>query len=530
MYAQRAFKVSDLKLRNRSGKFLSFFAVLIAVSFFIELQPLAISFLIEFKSGKLAPLEYGILSGSLLTLFADKLLPHLRKVSGRFMVYLIGILGFAFFWLLYLNLCVLAMSGQFALDAGIRGFVLHPYFLGALALFAYASLTVDVNFTGIHKFYRDRLSKAYIVGFRPERERESGDADAEEAESYEPDEVIPTDHIKLSALDSDYAPYHLINTLLNLEKTREAHQTGRHGDFFIFSKRFIGGEITGYSKTEDMESVSRNVDLATAMAISGAAAAPNMGRLTIKPLVFLLAMLNIRLNYWLPNPAKLKKPMFERLANKMSEGSGLQKACMSVSKNVPRAPWSRVGAIYLLRELIGRLDVKHSHVNLSDGGHIENLGIYELLRRECRMIIAGDGEADPNLCFAGLAEVTRMALIDFGIKIDIDGLDEIRRGEQHHAIGNIYYRNGRVGKLIYLKLSMLGDNNLRSSLEPELYRSSPYRDDNDLFDDNAYIANYKKQNPDFPHQSTADQFFDEAQFECYRALGYEVAMRTLGAR
>ena len=128
-----------------------------------------------------------------------------------------------------------------------------------------------------------------------------------------------------------------------------------------------------------------------------------------------------------------------------------------------------------------------------------------------------------------------MALIDFGIKIDIDGLDEIRRGEQHHAIGNIYYGkdeegNDRVGKLIYLKLSMLGDNNLRSSLDLESYRSSPYRDDNDLFDDNSYIANYKKQNPDFPHQSTADQFFDEAQFECYRALGYEVAMRTLGVR
>jgi hypothetical protein len=202
----------------------------------------------------------------------------------------------------------------------------------------------------------------------------------------------------------------------------------------------------------------------------------------------------------------------------------------ALTKNMPLAPWSRVGPLYLLWEMFGKLGANSAQVNLSDGGHIENLGVYELLRRECRLIIAGDGEADARLEFEGLSDAISMALIDFGISIEMSGLDEIRRGEQHHAIGTIHYRNGRVGKLIYLKSSMLGDNNLKSTLAPENYTSSPYRDDNQLFDDNAYIGHYKSLHPEFPHESTGDQFFDENQFECYRALGYQVAMNTLGRR
>jgi hypothetical protein len=260
-----------------------------------------------------------------------------------------------------------------------------------------------------------------------------------------------------------------------------------------------------------MENASRNVDLATAMAISGAAASANMGKMTIKPLIFILAMLNVRLNYWLPNPARLwRKPKLLSWA--------------------PTGFASRVGPFYLLMEMFGFNTADSRYVNLSDGGHIENLGVYELIRRQCRLIIAGDGEGDASLKFGGLADLTRMVQIDMGIKIEIDGLDEIRRGEQHHAIGTIHYPNGRIGKLIYLKSSLLGDNNLMATLDSSRYTTSPYRDDNLMYDDDAYIANYKAVNPSFPHQSTGDQFFDEVQFECYRALGYQVAMKTLRAR
>ena len=177
--------------------------------------------------------------------------------------------------------------------------------------------------------------------------------------------------------------------------------------------------------------------------------------------------------------------------------------------------------------MFGWLDADSKHINLSDGGHIENLGVYELLRRQCRLIIAGDGECDSDLSFEGLAELIRLARIDFGFRIDMEGLDEIRSGEQHHAVGTIHYSPERIGKLIYIKSNLGGDYNLQATLDPDFYRTSADRDDDSLFDENPYVAHYRHKNPDFPQESTADQFFDEAQFESYRALGYQVAASAL---
>lgn len=501
---------SNWELRNRVGGYLSLFLVVIAVAFFIELQPVAIAFFYRLSEGGFSTLDGFTLGtglvGSLVAAFAEKLLPRLEQLAGKLTVYVIGAIGVGLVWLIYIYICVHTLKTLNAPDNLQPNLLFHPLALAAIALvvWVYTIFTVDVNFTGIHKFYRDRLSAAYIIGLTRPRDQDVASGDFSEYE------VEHTDKVKLSELNCEDGPYHLINTLLNLKTTKERYRSGRHGDFFLFSKRFIGGEITRYCRTEEMQRASRHVDLATAMAISGAAAAPNMGKVTVKPLVFILAMLNIRLNYWLPNPAKLVRHDH-------------------MPTYLPRSPFRRVGPLYLILEMFGLNTAESKYINLSDGGHIENLGVYELIRRQCRLIVAGDGEADPGLTFNGLAEVIRMVQIDFGIKIEVSGLDEIRRGEQHHAIGTIHYPNGRVGKLIYLKSSLLGDNNLKATLEKENYITSPYRDDNLLFDDGAYIAHYKAQHPAFPHESTGDQFFDEAQFECYRALGYSVAMTTLQA-
>lgn len=510
---------SNWEVRNKVGRLLAITIAMIGVAAFIEFQPLAIAFFYDLHHGKgfstLDGLTLGSgLLGSAIAAFAEKLLPKIQMLSRQIAVYLIGALGVGIVWLAYIFICVYAIQWseyQIALASDSNYLPLEPAhilfsrsWLGALAAFVwlYTLVTVDVNFTGIHKFYRDRLSKAYIVGLEK--------TEKETAEDFSRYSVEHSDKVRLSDLNTVDGPYHLINTLLNLKRTEARYKSGRQGDFFVFSKNYIGGEMTGYCKTDDMQDESRHVDLATAMAISGAAAAPNMGKITVKPLVFILAMLNIRLNYWLPNPG--------RIAPRKKNSSFW-----------PKNPFRRVGPFYLILEMFSRLSTKSRYVNLSDGGHIENLGIYELVRRNCRLIIAGDGEADPELTFNGLAEVARMVQIDFGIKIEVSGLDEIRRGEQHHAVGTIHYPNGRIGKLIYLKSSLLGDNNLKATLEKENYITSPYRDDNLLFDDGAYIAHYKAQHPAFPHESTGDQFFDEAQFECYRALGYSVAMTTLQA-
>jgi hypothetical protein len=189
-----------------------------------------------------------------------------------------------------------------------------------------------------------------------------------------------------------------------------------------------------------------------------------------------------------------------------------------------RFDW-RVRPGAFLREMSSRLDETHKWVNVSDGGHIENLASIELLRRRCKFIIIGDGEADPNHHFHGLATLVRYARIDLGVQIDIDleklrlsGLetnvpvavpeaDRERRSLEHFAVGKIKYpKDGDVGAgdgyLLYLKSSLTGD-------------------------EDEVITEYRHRNPAFPHESTADQFFDEGQFEAYRALGQHIAEQAL---
>ena len=347
-------------------------------------------------------------------------------------------------------------------NAGLALFVRSEdfWFFGVmLALMILNRFLLDINVTSPHGFYRDRLSKAYLFKV---------DSD---------NEIIPQDKLAMSELNAEgtVAPYHIINVTLNLQGSSDPDLRGRESDFFIFTKRFTGSDRTGYTKTVDMESVDEHLNLATAVAISGAAAAPNMGITTNRGLVFIMTLLNIRLGYWLPNPAIVKSDNWFKRLNLISAQSSL-----------------------ILKEALGRLTAKGSHVNISDGGHLENLGIYPLLKRQCKFIIAVDGEADPNMGFNGLVTLMRFARIDMGIEL-VMNLEDLRKNKRglskaHSTLGKILYANGEVGHLLYIKLSVTGD-------EPE------------------YIRSYRASHPEYPHQSTADQFFSEDQFEAYRALG-----------
>jgi hypothetical protein len=251
----------------------------------------------------------------------------------------------------------------------------------------------------------------------------------------------------------------------------------------MFSKRFTGSERTGFCPTELMETYDRHLNLGTAMAISGAAAAPNMGSTTVRPLVFILTLLNIRLGYWLPNPARLRP-----------------------SPRLARWLWRSAGPRYLWKEATGNVHAQGLYVNLSDGGHLENLGIYPLLRRRCKWIIAVDAEADHAMRFHGLTQLIRFARIDMGIQIDIDlrdiGKDSQGFSRTSWALGRIQYSRCETGHLLYLKASTSGH-------------------------ENAYVQSYKADHAAFPHEPTSDQFFNETQFEVYRALGYHIVNRFM---
>src|SRR5262249_41604260 len=312
-------------------------------------------------------------------------------------------------------------------------------------------------------------------------------------------DLKPLNTLLVSKLNPHLAPYHLINTALNIEASKFANRRGRNADFFIFSPLFTGSEATGYIETPRMEKKMAGLTAGAAMAISGAAASSNMGSATIKPLVPTLAILNIRLGYWLTNPRKiagdLKKPVLQWLFDQL----------------------------YFMKELFGLLTEDSETVYLTDGGHIENLGIYELLRRRCKLLIAIDGEADPEMSFGSLVTLQPYPRIDFGLRIGLPWAavrDATWRASKqvletgglpagqaahgpHCALGTIYYpRRG-------------GDKNDSNSTGVLLYVKSSFTGD-----ENDYVVDYKRRNPDFPHETTLDQLFTEEQFEAYRNLGF----------
>jgi hypothetical protein len=386
----------------------------------------------------------------------------------------------------------------------------------AAVVFLFCWLAVDVNQTGVLGLYRDRLASAYLIGIKKDKEANGPKAGSVEV-FVEPDLNLedlcgsvpparPDDPDEHSEWERRWAgkttryrpkaPYHLVNTTLNLQGSKDPMLRDRKSDFFMFSKCYFGGPRTGYCKTGDLEKVFPQMDLPTAMAISAAAASPNSGRLTNKPLVALMTLFNIRLGYWVPHPGRLCRWIAKRSTDGAFEPNLFQNFL-----------W-RIPPKLLLREMRSVVNERDQWVNLSDGGHIENLAVYELLRRRCRYVICGDGAADPAMNFGGLAVLMRFARLDMGIEIEIL-LDDLRLGDdgtspQHAALGRIKYPplteggEPEEGYLLYIKSSFSGN-------EDETMRE------------------YRAKNPAFPHESTADQFFDEGQFEAYRALGYHMA-------
>jgi hypothetical protein len=280
----------------------------------------------------------------------------------------------------------------------------------------------------------------------------------------------------------------------------EANKRGRNADFFAFTPNYAGSALTGYVKTTTIESLDTRFDIGGAMAVSGAAASANMGSHTVRMLSPTLSLLNIRLGYYLRNPRYIGEPRTRR--------SIIRAAAQSLSDQ-----------FFLLIEMFNGLREDRRTIYLTDGGHIENLGIYELLRRRCGLIFVIDAEADPELGCGSLQLLERYARIDLGVRITLpweqiaseyrETARQIQDGNvhcdhgPHCAIGRVQYPDGASGIIAYVKSSLSGDE----------------RD---------YIVDYARRNPAFPHEATSDQFLSEEQFEMYRALGFHMVQGVFG--
>lgn len=347
-------------------------------------------------------------------------------------------------------------------------------------LTALLSWRAGVNEFTLHHFYRNRLIRAYLGATRRRTDRMQS---ANSFTGFDSKDDIPlSDFVNKSY----YGPYPLINTALNATVVSELDRQDRKAESFLFSPLFCGFDFSatraaaydkngisnyGYRPTPEF---AGGPTLGTAMAISGAAVNPNMGYHSSTATAFLLSVFNVKLGWWIGNPRTKKW------------------------KN----PEPFFGLAYLVSDLIGKSDISSEYVSLSDGGHFDNMGLYELVRRRCSLIILSDAEEDDKSLCEGLAMAVRRCRIDFGVEIVIntdsitDKDEKTKLCRSHISEGIIKYPgNVSPGKLIYIKTAITGD-------EP------------------TDIREYKMQNPKFPQQPTSDQFFNEEQFESYRKLGY----------
>ena len=335
---------------------------------------------------------------------------------------------------------------------------------------------VNVNRFSLQAMYRNRLVRAYLGASNTSRRPNLFTGFDSE------------DNLRMHRLRTN-RPWPVVNMTLNLVAGQDLAWQQWKAESFTSTPLHSGGARLGYRRSQ-VYGGEQGISLGTAVATSGAAANPNMGYYSSAAITFIMTLFNARLGVWLGNPGPLGAKTYTR--------SG------------PRS-----SALVLLAEALGKTSDEHAYVNLSDGGHFENLGLYEMVRRRCRYIVVCDAGGDPQCTYEGLGNVIRKVRIDFGIPIDFDERiriypkSEVKPDARYGAVGRIRYSavDGDVedGTVIYVK--------------PSLYES-PY----EPYD----IYNYARSSADFPHETTADQWFSESQFESYRALGQGTISAMVG--
>ncbi|MDX1984852.1 MAG: hypothetical protein SFV51_31560, partial [Bryobacteraceae bacterium] len=284
-----------------------------------------------------------------------------------------------------------------------------------------------------------------------------------------------SDNIFLPSLKGQQ-PVHVLNFALNITKGHRLAWQNRKAACFSASPYGVGSFLQdpetmvelGYRRPEHY--TDGGLSLGTAVAVSGAAASPNMGFHTSTVLSFLLTFFNLRLGAWFPNPSSSRQEIF--------------------AKNGPGTP------DVVLKELLGMTHERSDWIYLSDGGHFENLALYEMIKRRCRLIVLSDAGADPNYSYEDLGNAVHKARVDMNVSIEFAG--ERQLGDacraQHWSLLRVRYPDQTAGLILYLK----------PAISPEL---------------SADVLSYSAANREFPQQTTGDQFFDEGQFEAYRRLG-----------
>jgi hypothetical protein len=393
------------------------------------------------------------------------------------------------------------------------------------------ALLVNTNQFSLHAMYRARLIRAYLGASNTESRRDPRTG-VDESGRNPFTGFDESDNIGMATLwpnaptarsGAPPAPgkperralFHVVNMALNLVHGDRLAWQERKAHSFTVTPLHAGslavGDAGGYRRTRSNPDVPQGryggadgISLGTAITISGAAASPNMGYHSSPLVTFMMTFFNARLGWWLGNPGPAGNDTFY-------------------------LPGPRFPVRPIVAEAFGLTERTSPYVYLSDGGHFDNLGLYEMVLRRCHLIVVSDGSCDAHCDLNDLGGSIRKIRADLGIPIDFPGgiaiyprsadPTTLDRG-LYWAVGRIRYslvdpprvedptgaeaaREARDGWLLYLKAAYYGTE------PPDIYE-------------------YARANPQFPHESTVDQFFSESQFESYRMLGLH-AITRLGA-
>jgi len=367
-----------------------------------------------------------------------------------------------------------------------------------------ASRCININRFSLHALYRNRLIRAFLGASRDRTPDPftglDSDDDRRMHQLWAPCDAMG--HWPNRDAD-DWRPFHVLNLTLNIVSSKRlAWQERKAAPFTVSplhcgtsSKSEISTKEAGNAEARDAGAYRPSrfygdrdgMSLGTAMAISGAAANPNMGYHSSPSVALLMTMFNVRLGWWLGNPGREGAETFSH------EGPA-------------------IAIVPLIQETFGLTTDTRKYVHVSDGGHFENLGLYEMVRRRCRLIVISDAGRDPAYSFEDLGNAVRKIAIDLGVPIRFHRLEALKRRPidgsdilehcDYHAIADIDYQEAdgegvENGLILYVKAGYHGT-------------------------ESAGVRSYAMANLDFPHQSTANQWFTESQFESYRSLGFEI--------
>jgi len=372
-----------------------------------------------------------------------------------------------------------------------------------------AAWFINTNRFSLHAMYRNRLIRAYLGASNPDR-RANPFTGFDDGDNLQMHELWP----RSSGAPPGGAPggtppgapvrprrlLHVVNMALNLVHGARLAWQERKAHTFTTTALHAGSLVVGYRRTRAGTGGPRahfggteGISLGTAVTISGAAASPNMGYHSSPLVTFLMTLFNVRLGWWLGNPGVRGDHTFY-------------------------LPSPRVAVRPIVAEAFGLTGSTGPYVYLSDGGHFENLGLYEMILRRCHFIVVSDASCDEGGMFQDLGSAVRKIRADMGVPIEFkDGVgilprsaDPARRAQSlYWALGRIRYSvvdppvvptsdpAARDGWLLYIK--------------PALCGSEP-----------ADVCEYAATHAQFPHEPTTDQFFSESQFESYRMLGFHV--------